>query len=131
MSKRYLVVGRKVTAAVEYDASCTKCSVKVGENSEACGAASVGPVMVKLLMTSGIELHSINTLGIHEDSDDGLQIGSVHHVLQGAHAVWLVLYRADSDASCFRTVGNRHRMSDSLSALFREVQKDLAMPHKP
>lgn len=72
---------------------------------------------------------SINGLDVHRV--DGRRLGTLRPVLEGARVVWTAWYRADRDASVFRSLGSRGRMQDAFQNLVAALSQDVAQPHKP
>ena len=73
----------------------------------------------------------INHISLREADGEGRLVAMIIAVLEGAHAVWTVFYRADKAASCFRTLGNRQRIPDALDLAFTQLASEIFLPHKP
>jgi hypothetical protein len=128
---RYLVWSRKATGTVEFDAAATRAAARVGSQTREAPADRVGGAYWEALKASGVAPMTINGFAIHEGDEKGTLIATLHPMLEGAHATWLILYRADRDGSAFRALGNRQRLGDALDATFAQLAKELQLPHKP
>ena len=130
-SKRYLVWSRKVSGAVEFSEDAARAGVRVGSQTREVAPGELGAAYWEALKASGVAPMTINGFAVHEGDESGTLVATLHPVLEGAHATWLILHRADRDGSVFRALGNRQRLGDALQATFDALRKDIVLPHKP
>lgn len=131
MSNRYKVLTRKHSGAVELSERAERAVVKFGTQSKEAPGERAGSALWELMRAAGVTQQEVNGFTVFEDQADGVQIGSVIPVLEGARAVQLVLYRADREASAFRSIGTRQRIGDGLDLVFERLKGELVLPHKP
>lgn len=133
MTNKFKVVARDHSALVEFSDDARRAVAQYkNEKIEAPGLA-IGGKLWESMRATGIsqEKDNINHFAIYERDEGGTLVATIHPVLEGAHAMWLVLYRADKKASAFRSLGSRHRLSDALDAAFAKLIQEIIMPHKP
>lgn len=131
MSHRFLVVARKEQGVVEISDDAKRAAAQVrSEKVEATGP-TIGAKLWAAMRAAGVSPQAVNHLAIFEGDDEGTLIATLHPMLEGAHATWLVLYRADRDGSVFRALGSRNRLGDALDAAFTKLSEEIVMPHKP
>lgn len=131
MSKRYKVVSRKHSGTVEFSERADRAVAKFGSQSKEVPGEKAGSALWEAMRAGGVTQQEVNGFAVFEDQPDGIQIGSVIPVLEGARAVQLILYRADRDASAFRSLGTRQRIGDGLDVVFEKLKGELVLPHKP
>lgn len=108
-----------------------RAAVVFGDIKREMAGVEAGAALWDAMRESGINANHVNGFDLHEGSSSGKRIATLRPVLEGARVVWLVLYRADKDASVFRPVGNRQRIGDAFDACFTALRQDLFLPHKP
>ena len=128
---RFLVVARKERAEVEFAERAELAVVRHRDRSQQSKAEGVGSTLWGLMREAGVASQDVTVFLVYEGDENGMLLGSVHPVLSGARASWFGLYRADQNASCFRSLGYRHRLGDALDCVFQEIKKDVLLPHKP
>ena len=133
MTNRFQLVARdhRVTVEISDDARRAVAQFK-NEKYEATGP-TIGGKLWDGIRATGVnqEKENINHFALYENDEGGTLIATVHPVLEGAHATWLVLYRADKRASVFRPLGSRLRVGDALDAAFGKLSQEIILPHKP
>ncbi len=131
MSNRYVVVARKLSGVVELTERGAAGRIEYEGHNSSVEGRNAGSQLWRAMVEGGVNPQGINSFAVFEGNEDGPAIAHVIAVLEGARVVWLVLYRADRSASCFKPIGSRQRIGDALDACFQQVVKDLELPHKP
>lgn len=125
---RFVVVARKNTGTVEFDEGAQRCVARYGD--EQAEGTRAGDALWEVMRKGGLSAHSVNGFTVFEGDEDGTQICSLHPVLHGAHAVWMVLYRANKEASVFERLTTRHRIADAMNAAFDKLRGEIVKPYK-
>jgi hypothetical protein len=133
MSNKFKVVARDHAAAVEISDDARRAAAQYKSNKIEATGITIGGKLWEAMRAAGLnqEKDNVNHFAIYQEDEGGTLIATIHPVLEGAHAMWMVLYRADKKASAFRPLGSRHRVSDALDAAFTKLSQELIMPHKP
>jgi hypothetical protein len=132
MSKRFLVaVAKNQDGIVEFSDDAGRAALKFGDEKRETKPAEIGSGFWDAMKKSGVDPLRQNHFHVHEDDRDGKLIAALYPVLEGARVVWLVLFRADHDASCFKPLGSRQRIGDALDLAFAKVIEEIRLPHKP
>jgi len=132
MSMRFLVaVARNQEGIVEISDDAARSALKFGAEQREASPSEIGSAFWDAMKKSGVDPLRQNHFHIHEKDRDGKLIAALYPVLEGARVVWLVLFRADHDASCFRPLGSRQRIGDALDVAFAKVLDEIRLPHKP
>jgi hypothetical protein len=131
MSSRFVVVVRDRQAAVEISDDGKRAVAQAGNEKREAPSPAIGSKLWEAMLASGLPRESANHFAVHEGDATGTLVATIHPVLTGAHATWLVLYRANREGSVFRSLGNRHRVGDALDVTFAKVGEEISMPHKP
>jgi hypothetical protein len=133
MTNRFKVVARDHSAVVEISDDARRAAAQYKNDKVEATGPTIGSKLWEAMRNAGVnqEKENINHLAIYEGDVGGTLIATIHPVLEGAHAMWLVLYRANKTASAFRPLGSRHRVSDALDAAFAKLSQEIIMPHKP
>ena len=131
MINRFVVMARKLSGKIEFaDLGATATVSYEGQSSSVDGHRA-GSALWKAMKAGGVNPQGVNSFTVCEDTDDQTSVAHMHAVLDGARVVWLVLYRADRVASCFKPIGSRQRIVDAFDVCFHQVVKDIRLPHKP
>jgi hypothetical protein len=133
MTNKFKVVARDHSAVVEISDDARRAAAQYKNDKCEATGPTIGSRLWETMRAAGVnqEKENINHLAIYDGDTSGTLIATIHPVLEGAHAMWLVLYRADKAASAFRPLGSRHRISDALDAAFAKLSSEIVMPHKP
>lgn len=131
MSHKFLVVARQEKGIVEISDDAKRAATQVGSEKREATGPTIGGKVWEAMRAAGVSPQGVNHLAIFEADENGTLIATVHPVLEGAHATWLVLYRADREGSVFRALGSRNRLGDALDAAFTKLIEEIVMPHKP
>ncbi len=132
MSKRFAVLtAGDQEGIVEFNDDASRAALKFDTEQREAVPAEIGSSFWDAMKKSGVDPLRQNHFHIHENERDGKLVGTMFPVLEGARVVWLVLFRADKDASAFKPLGNRQRIGDALDLAFRELIKEIQLPHKP
>jgi len=131
MSRRFLVLAKTREGIVELSDDAGRAALQFESQKQEVQPGGIGTAFWEAMKAEGVEPLRQNQFIIHEKDRDGTLIAALHPVLEGARAVWLVLYRADKDASCFKPLGSRQRIGDALDLAFQELIKEIKRPHKP
>lgn len=116
---------------MEFSDDASRAALQFESEKREAEPGDIGSSFWEAMKAAGVEPLRQNQFIIHEDGREGRLIAALHPVLEGARAVWLVLYRADKDASCFKPLGSRQRIGDALDLAFQELIKEIKRPHKP
>lgn len=109
-----------------------RAAVVFGEHQLEVAGSDAGPALWRTMRQAGVTANDVNGFDIHVGAaPGGRRIATLRPVLEGARVVWLVLYRADLEASAFRSVGTRQRIGDAFAACFESLRADIRRPHKP
>lgn len=92
--------------------------------------ADAGRGFAGVLDEARVDRQQLNGLDLFE-GDQTRPFATLRPVLEGTRAVWLVLYRADRNASAFRAEAQRVRLADALTATFERLAAEVRRPHKP
>lgn len=128
---RYVVTAAGFDGQVEFSARGERAKAVFLRHAVEGAGTRAGSVLWSVLRAAEIDPQSINYLTVREDREEPRMVATIVPVLQGAHIAWTVFYRADKDASCFRSLGNRRRIPDALDLALAELARELALPHKP
>lgn len=131
MTKRYVVATQRFSGEVLIADDGEKAVERYGDQARESRVERAGAALHDAFKVGGADLATANGYAIHEDDAEGTLIATMHPVLEGARAVWLVLYRANREASCFKPLGSRQRFADALDAAFAELKEEIKLPHKP
>lgn len=131
MSRSFLVIAKTREGRVEFSDDAARAALQFEDQKREANPGEIGSAFWDAMKSAGVEPLKQNQFIIHEGDRSGTLIASLHPVLEGARAVWLVLYRADKDASCFKPLGSRQRIADALELAFAELIKEIKRPHKP
>ncbi len=131
MSNRFAVVTHQRSGTIEFYDLGTHARVQHEGKSQNVSGSAAGSSVWTLMKEAGLNPQNVNTFIVHQDSPDGRAVAYLHAVLEGARVVWLILYRADRDASAFKAAGSRQRIGDALDACFKLIIDDIQLPHKP
>ncbi|NJK87932.1 MAG: hypothetical protein HC923_00075 [Myxococcales bacterium] len=132
MSHRFRVlVAKNREGIVEISDDTKRAALKFESVQREANPTDIGSAYWEAMKASGVDPLRQNHFHIHEGDRDGILIAALYPVLDGARVVWLVLYRADHAASCFRPLGNRQRIGDALDLAFHAVIDEIQLPHKP
>lgn len=131
MSNRYVVVARKLSGTIEFADLGATAEVDYAGHARSVAGAAAGSALWTVMKEAGVNSQSVNSFVVYEDDQDGPIVAHLIAVLEGARIVWLILYRADRGASCFKPLGSRQRIGDALDACFQQVVRDIELPHKP
>lgn len=127
----FAVVSRSHRARVVFSGDGKRAGVEFQGRGEEMEGGRAGTALWDLMRSAGVNANSVNCFELYEKDPDGKLVASLRPVLEGARVVWLILYRADKDASAFRALGSRQRIGDALDACFAELRKEIVRPHKP
>lgn len=128
---RYVVTARKHSGTVEFSERADRAVCTVGAQKREADSAKVGAALWEAMRAGGANLQAVNGFAVFEGNPDGVQIASVHPVMEGARATWMVLYRADKDASAYRPLPSVQKIGDALDLLFQKLASEIRQPHKP
>lgn len=132
MSKRFLVVvAKNEDGIVEFSDDAGRAALQFSEEKRETNPSEIGSAFWDAMKKSGVDPLRQNHFHVHEGDRDGTLIAALYPVLEGARVVWLVLFRADHDASCFKPLGSRQRIGDALDLAFAKVIEEIRLPHKP
>jgi hypothetical protein len=133
MTNRFKVVARDHSAVVEIADDARRAAAQYKSNKIEATGTTIGGKLWEMMRAAGVnqEKENVNHFAIYQEDEGGALIATIHPVLEGAHAMWLVLYRADKQASVFRPLGSRHRVSDALDTAFTKLSQEIILPHKP
>jgi hypothetical protein len=133
MTNRFKVVARDHSAMVEVSDDARRAVAQYKNDKCEATGPTIGGKLWEKMRAAGVnqEKENVNHFAIYDGDEAGTLIATIHPVLEGARAMWLVLYRADKAASAFRPLGSRHRVSDALDAAFTKLSQEIIMPHKP
>ena len=131
MTTRYVVTAGGREASVEMSEKGDQAAITVDGQTEKTAGPRAGAALWKGLGNAGLRANGINLFVIKEAEGEGKIICTVPAVMEGAHVVWKVLYRADRNASCFKSLGSRTRIGDALDVAFAKLASEHEMPHKP
>lgn len=128
---RFVVAAAGKEAEVQMSEDGAKAVISVqGKSVETRGDRAGGAVW-KGFGATGLRSNGINLFTLREAGADGKIICAVPAVMEGARVVWNVLFRADRNASCFKSLGSCQRIGDALDVAFAQLASELKMPHKP
>ncbi len=128
---RFVVAAAGQEAEVQMSEDGAKAVISVqGKSVEARGDRAGGAVW-KGMGNTGLRSNGINLFTLSEAGADGKVICTVPAIMEGAHVVWKVLFRADRNSSCFKALGSRQRIGDALDLAFAQLASELKQPHKP
>jgi hypothetical protein len=130
-SKRFRVVAGALAADVEFSEDGERAAFQYGQTRSEARPTDVGQALWAAMRQANVKSQDVNRFMLHEGSGEGPLVAAVFPILEGAHAMWTVLYRADQDASVFRSLASRAKVSDALNAAFTQIARDVARPHKP
>lgn len=128
---RFSVTSKKLSADVEIADAGDRAAFAYASLKGDVAPAQLGNALWAAMREAGVKPQDVNNFIIREASGEENLVAAVYPVLEGAHAVWMVLYRADRDSSCFRALPSRKRVGDALDAAFAELTKEVVRPHKP
>ena len=133
MTNIFKVVARDHSAVVEISDDVRRAAAQYKNNKCEGAGPTIGGKLWEMMRAAGVhqEKDNINNLVIYEEDEGGSLVATIQPVLEGAHAMWMVLYRADKQASAFRPLGGRHRLGDALDAAFAKLCQEIVLPHKP
>ena len=131
MSNRYVVRSRKLSGTVELADLGAHAQISYAGQTATVDGSEAGSRLWAAMKAAGVNPQSVNSFVVEEDGEDGPTVAHLLAVLEGARVVWLILYRADRAASCFRPIGSRQRIGDALNACFEQIIEDVRLPHKP
>jgi len=131
MSRRFLVLAKTREGVVEFSDDAGRAALQFESEKRQAEPGGIGTAFWEAMKAAGVEPLRQNQFIIHEKDRDGTLIAALYPVLEGARAVWLVLYRADKEASCFKPLGSRQRIGDALDLAFQALIKEVKRPHKP
>ena len=129
MGTVFEVIAHSQTGQIEFGEGAHNAAVRFDTHRQEVPGAEAGQALWHCMMSGGVSPQTLPIVIIREGS--GVPVATLHPVLQGAQAVWLMLYRANRDGTCFRNLGSKHRIGDALGTVFHEVQKEVRIPHKP
>ena len=128
---RYVVTAASFDGQVEFSARGERAKALVLRQTAEADGRRAGSALWTALRAAEVNPQSINHLTVREDREEPQMVATIVPVLQGAHVVWTVFYRADRAASCFRPLGSRRRIPDALDLALGELAGEIALPHKP
>ena len=131
MSKRYMIVAKNREGLVEFSDDAARSALKFAEEKREAPPGQIGSALWEAMKDAGMNPLTQNHFMIHEDDRDGTLVAVLMAVMEGARVVWLVLYRVDRDASCFKPLGSRQRIGDALNLAFVQLVEEIKLPHKP
>jgi hypothetical protein len=131
MTHRYFVGAKKLSGTIELGDRAEKANVQYQGQSREAPGEQAGSAFWGAMRAAGVTTEQVNGFVIQEGSADGLHVAHVLPVLEGARAVYMILYRADKDASVFRSLGTRQRVGDALDVVFQKLKSEIILPHKP
>ncbi|MGF1511801.1 MAG: hypothetical protein ACFB9M_20080 [Myxococcota bacterium] len=131
MSRRFLVIAKSREGIVEFSDDAGRAALLLETEKREATPSEIGSSFWDAMKKAGVDPLSQNQFIIHENDREGTLIASLHPVLEGARVVWLVLYRADRNASCFKPLGSRQRIADALDLAFGQLIQEIKRPHKP
>lgn len=108
-----------------------KAGVAFGSEKAQCEGGRAGSTLWAAMRKGGLSAQNQNLFVIKEKGDKGQTIAVVPAVLEGAHVVWTVFYRADKGSSAFKAAGARKKIGDALDLAFEKLAGELFLPHKP
>jgi hypothetical protein len=131
MSRRFVVLAQTKEGIVEFSDDAGRAALKFESEQRETDPQGIGSAFWDAMKKAGVNPLTQNNFIIHENDAAGTIIASLHPVLEGARVMWLVLYRADRDASCFKALGSRQRIGDALDLAFQTLIGEIKLPHKP
>jgi hypothetical protein len=131
MSNRFVIVSGDKEGVVEIADDAVRAAAQFKDEKRLATGQTIGAELWSAMNASGVNRDHVNHFAIYEGDRSGTLIATIQPVMHGNHATWLVLYRANKDATCFRTLCNRHRVGDALDAAFAKASEEIVMPHKP
>lgn len=118
-------------ARVSFSRDGGRAAVGFGQARHEVAVDEAGMALWATMRQQGVSANNVNGFDLHEDGPQGRRVATLRPVLEGARVVWLILYKADREASVFRPVGTRQRIGDAFDACFEPLRQDLKRPHKP
>jgi hypothetical protein len=127
---RYIVQSKGHATGVVFNDTADHAAFSYDGHSGSSPASGLGRALWEAMSAAGVAPGSVNHFLLFEDAEDGKLVGSLYPVLRGAQAVWLPMYRADKDSTCFRSLPASHRVGDALDDLFGALANDIKQPFK-
>lgn len=128
---RYVVTAASLEGLVEFEERGERAKARYGEHTAESPGTQVGTTLWTTFREGGVNPQSVNHFTLREAEDEQRLVATIVPVLEGAHVVWTVFYRADKAASCFRPLGSRRRIPDALDLALAELAGEIVLPHKP
>jgi len=126
-----VVVAKNQDGLIEISDDAGRAALAFGDEKREAPPAEIGSAFWDAMKKAGVDPLRQNHFHVHHQDRDGQLMAALYPVLEGARVVWLVLYRADKDASCFKPLGSRQRIGDALDLAFSKVLQEVRLPHKP
>lgn len=126
-----MIVAKNKEGIVEFSDDASRSALKFGEQQREAAPQEIGSALWEAMRAAGLNPMTQNHFMIHEDDRDGTLVSAIMAVMEGARVVYLVLYRVDRDASCFKPLGSRQRVGDALDLAFGRLVEEIKLPHKP
>lgn len=130
-NNRYTVQAGKDEGTVQLGDDGSKAGVAFGNEKAQCAGKLAGSTLWAAMRKGGLSAQNQNLFVIKEEGAEGKTIAVIPAVLEGAHAVWTVFYRADKGSSAFRAAGARKTIGDALDLAFEKLAGEHFLPHKP
>ena len=131
-NNRYTVITGQHEGVVQLSEKGDKAGLAFGGEKAQCEGGQAGSTLWATMRKGGeLSAQNVNLFTVKEEGADGKIIALVVAVLEGAHASWTVLYRADKGSSAFKAAGSRKTIGDALDLAFQSLAAELFLPHKP
>lgn len=130
-NNRYTVQAGSAEGTAQLSDDGQKAGVAYGSDKAQCEGNRAGSTLWSIMRKGGLSAQNQNLFVIKEEGADGKTIAVIPAVLEGAHAVWTVFYRADKGSSAFAAAGARKTIGDALDLAFEKLSGDHFLPHKP
>lgn len=129
---RYAIVAKdNREGLVEFSEDANRSAFKFGSEQREVPPTELGSAVWDGMKKAGVDPLTQNHFMVHENDRSGTLVFMTLPVMEGARVVWLVLYRVDRDASCFKPLGSRQRIADALDLAFARLAEEIKLPHKP